>query len=107
MLIGSLGYKEAGLVNGFAYLWTEWVSSAQVTTRLKYVGPIKDIELHCFDKEKNVVLWSVFQRMGEIADMRLSDKDANERKTMNHLHILEPYIPIFRVWKDEIAEMVA
>ena len=79
---------------GFAiYGLSEYHRATGDTEALEYaVRLFEDIEKYSFDSVKNGYCEALAREWGEIADMRLSDKDENERKTMNtHLHILEPY----------------
>ena len=88
---------------GFAiYGLTEYARATDDREALDYALQLFDcIEEHAFDSVNNGYIEAMTQHWQPIADMRLSDLDANYPKSQNtHLHIIEPYTNLLRCLKE-------
>lgn len=91
--------KQAYAIAFCIYGLSEYYKASGNEDTLKLAFELyNSIEAHSYDERYNGYLEAFARDWQDAADLRLSSKDANEKKTMNtHLHIIEAYANLYTI----------
>lgn len=94
--------KQFYAIGFMIYGLSEYVRATGDREALDYALQLYEcIEEHSLDHVYNGYIEACTRDWGKIADMRLSELDANYPKSQNtHLHIIEPYTNLYRCLKE-------
>ncbi|HVX25747.1 MAG TPA: AGE family epimerase/isomerase [Parafilimonas sp.] len=102
-------YAQAFCIYGLSEYYAATQNKNALNTALQLY---ESIEEYSYDALMKGYLEAFTREWGEPDDFRLSEKDANEKKTMNtHLHIVEAYANLYKVHpslplKEKIIELL-
>jgi len=100
------GRKQIYALAFCIYGMSEYFAATQKREALDFTIELyKLIELHSYDAVHKGYFEAFSREWNSLDDLRLSAKDANEKKTMNtHLHIIEGYASLYKVWPDVVLK---
>lgn len=89
------------------YGMSEYYKATQDERALNFCKELFQLlEIHSFDKKNLGYIEATAREWKPLEDVRLSEKDNNEKKTMNtHLHIIEAYTNFYRIYPEVFVKL--